>query len=81
MKPKSKLLRRYRIPILSIQDKLVYMDTNKDVLELRKFCKENLGVDEIFNIVYELENQWYPEVITTDKWLAWKIMQTYALKK
>lgn len=68
---------QYVIPILSIQDKLSYIDSNKKFLELKKFCTNNIAIGFFHRFEFELENQWYPVLITNNKWLAQKVMKKF----
>lgn len=72
------MIKIYIIPILSIQDTLVNLTNNSKYIELERFIDENEPDDEDYVYInIELEKQWYPEVVTTDKWLAWKLIQKY----
>jgi hypothetical protein len=67
----------YVIPILSIQARLLELDRDSRVEELRKFCRDNIEVGCKFKITQDLERQWFPVVITDSVWLATKIMKKY----
>jgi hypothetical protein len=67
----------YTIPILSIQNYLIELDRDSRVVELKKFCRENIENECNFKVTQDLERQWFPIVITDSVWLATKIMKKY----
>ena len=72
---------KYRIPIMSIQDYLMSLEKSPEFIKLSKFCKSNKTqgyTDYVFD--FELERQWYPVLITNDKWLAQKVMRTFCTR-
>jgi len=68
------------IPILSIQARLLELDRDSRVEELKKFCRDNIENECNFKVTQDLERQWFPVVITDSVWLATKIMKKYITK-
>lgn len=68
---------QYVIPILHIQNTLANLDSDPRYRELRQFCRLNIEEGLKFEISEDLENRWFPVVITNSVWLATKIMRKY----
>jgi len=65
----------YRLPIMSIEGTLLGIEDTKEYKDLVLFCTKNISEGCIFRIKLELGRMWYPEVYTSDRWLAWKLIQ------
>lgn len=78
-------MNKYVIPIMTIQDKLMSIEKSPEFHELEMFCTKNLsknpfvgspGQEEFyFHFDFELERQWYPVLVTNDRWLASRVME------
>ena len=75
------MINYYRLPIMSISDFLVEIASNSNYKALKTFCREEISEGETFHIKITLGGRrWYPEVVTSDRWLAWKLIQKYGGK-
>lgn len=72
---------KFCIPFMTIQGKLLEMENSKEIIQLKTFivCWMNeAGIDlddEVLDITYDLENQWFPIVCTDDRYLAQAIIK------
>lgn len=79
-------MKDFRIPILNIQDKLLGIEANPEYRELKVFCDANVQKtnyfpgktpDPYYKFEFELERQWYPVLVTNDRYLATKVMKRF----
>ncbi|TRO52222.1 hypothetical protein E2P63_03820 [Candidatus Bathyarchaeota archaeon] len=73
----------YRIPLMGIQDTLLTIDKSTKFLLLKSFCDQNLtdsflaGYRYFYRFEFELEERWFPILVTNDKWLARKVIREF----
>jgi hypothetical protein len=71
----------YRIPLMDIQDTLFDMKSHPGVEALKLFCNTHIHKPDCqFKIDFELERQWYPVVVTNDRWLATMVMKEFVAR-
>ena len=65
----------YCIPMIRVQDVLVYLDINPKVVEMRKWCDSNC--DEAWSTTPHLEKRWYLEFSFKSRWDAAAFMHKF----
>lgn len=76
----------YIIPLLRIQGYYVNVCRSKHILKIEKMHREyrnsiETGDSCYMRINYELERQWYPVILTDNRWFAEAVLAYYATIK
>ncbi len=59
----------YRVPLMDIQTVLVEMSEDPRIRKLISWLEKNSEPNR-WRLEFSLEAQWYPELVTNDRWLA-----------
>ncbi len=70
----------YRIPLMDIQTYLVEMGEDPRIRKLVSWLEKNSKPNH-WRLEFVLEAQWYPELVTNDRWLAAAFIRTFLQTK
>lgn len=70
----------YRVPLMGIQTLLVEMSEDPRIRKLISWLEKNSKPNR-WRLEFSLEAQWYPELVTNDRWLAAAFIRTFPQTK